>query len=95
LKMIITKFFGALRHVAGVGELTLNVKGGISVEKMLKKIAAELPALRQSLKDKVAEELKSNALIVVNGREISALDGLETKLKDGDELILIPVVHGG
>ena len=93
--MIITKFFGALRHVAGVGELTLNVKGGISVEKMLKKIAAELPALRQSLKDKVAEELKSNALIVVNGREISALDGLETKLKDGDELILIPVVHGG
>jgi molybdopterin synthase sulfur carrier subunit len=93
--MIITKFFGALRHVAGVGELALNVKGSISVEKMLKKIAIELPALKQSLKNKMTEELKSNALIVVNGREISALDGLETKLKDGDELILIPVVHGG
>jgi len=34
-------------------------------------------------------------LILVNGREISVLNGLETKLKDGDEISLIPVVHGG
>ena len=62
---------------------------------MLKEIARELPALKQSLNDQKSEELKSNALIMVNGREISVLDGLETKLKDGDELVLIPVVHGG
>jgi molybdopterin converting factor small subunit len=62
---------------------------------MLKEITRELPALNQSLNDQKPEELKTNALILVNGKEISVLDGVETKLKDGDELVLVPVVHGG
>jgi molybdopterin converting factor small subunit len=33
--------------------------------------------------------------MLVNGKEIGVLKGLETKLKDGDELVLVPVVHGG
>jgi molybdopterin converting factor small subunit len=31
----------------------------------------------------------------VNGREISVLNGLDTILKDGDEVVFVPVVHGG
>jgi len=93
--MILTRFLGALRHVTGVSEIAVNIEDNISIMEMLKEIARELPALKQSLNDQKSEELKSNALIMVNGREISVLDGLETKLKDGDELVLIPVVHGG
>ena len=93
--MITTRFLGALRHVAGAGEIILNVKDDISIAEMLKEITRELPALNQSLNDQKHEELKTNALILVNGKEISVLDGLETKLKDGDELVLVPVVHGG
>jgi molybdopterin synthase sulfur carrier subunit len=93
--MITTKFFGAFRHVVGAGEITLNIKGAISVEEMLKEIARELPAFKHGLNDQKPEELRSNALILVNGREISVLDGLETKLKDGDDLVLVPIVHGG
>ena len=37
----------------------------------------------------------SNFIILVNGREISVLSGLETKLKSGDEVAIIPVSHGG
>ena len=95
MKMIITKFLGALRHAAGAGEITLNVKEGISIAEMLKELVKELPALKHGLNDQRPEELKTNALILVNGTEISVLDGLETKLKDGDELVLVPVVHGG
>jgi len=95
LKMIITRFLGAFRHAAGAGEITLNVEDAISIAEMLKEIARELPALKQSLNDQRPEEIKTNALILVNGTEISVLNGLETKLKDGDELVLVPVVHGG
>jgi len=95
LKMIITRFLGAFRHVAGAGEITLNVKDDISIAEMLKEIVRELPALKHGLNDQKPEELKTNALILVNGREISVLNGLETTLKDGDELVLVPVVHGG
>ena len=41
------------------------------------------------------EDPKSNALILLNGKEISVLNGLQTKVKDGDEVVFVPVVHGG
>jgi molybdopterin converting factor small subunit len=31
----------------------------------------------------------------VNGKEISVLQGLETVIKDGDEVVFVPVLHGG
>jgi molybdopterin converting factor small subunit len=39
--------------------------------------------------------MKTNALILVNDREISVLNGLDTKLDDGDEIVFVPVIHGG
>ncbi|MEM0384966.1 MAG: MoaD/ThiS family protein [Nitrososphaeria archaeon] len=38
---------------------------------------------------------RSNTLILVNGVEISALNGLDTKVNEGDVITLIPVTHGG
>ncbi len=34
-------------------------------------------------------------LIIINGREVNTLKGLETKVKDGDLVAFIPVTHGG
>jgi molybdopterin synthase sulfur carrier subunit len=33
--------------------------------------------------------------IVVNGRDIGFLKGMETELQDGDEVLLLPLVGGG
>ena len=41
------------------------------------------------------EDPRPNTLILVNGKEISVLNGLETILKDGDEIVFIPVLHAG
>jgi len=38
---------------------------------------------------------RPNALIFVNKQEISALDGLNTKIEENDKLVFIPVSHGG
>jgi molybdopterin converting factor small subunit len=37
----------------------------------------------------------SNFIILVNGREISVLSGVETILHGGDKVTIIPVSHGG
>ena len=37
----------------------------------------------------------ANLLIAVNGIDSSALDGLDTKLKDNDVISVIPIIHGG
>lgn len=92
---ITVKFVGALRHFSGTGELALGCKGCISMRELMNKIIKELPKLKRSLIDQQLEDPRSNALMLVNGREISVLDGLETKLKDGDEIVLVPFVHGG
>jgi MoaD family protein len=91
---ITVKFIGALRHASGVDELTLDCKD-VSIRELMDEITKATPALRRSLIDQQLEDPRPNALILVNGREISVLDGLETSLKDGDEIVLVPVVHGG
>ena len=37
----------------------------------------------------------SKKVLIVNGREITYLDGLETRLRDGDVVAFIPPVAGG
>ena len=92
---ITVKFIGALRRVSGVDEIALDCKGDISIRELMKEITKEVPALKRSLIDQQLEDPRPNALILVNDREISVLNGLETNLKDGDEMVLVPVVHGG
>jgi MoaD family protein len=94
--MVITvKFIGALRHVTGAGEFALDCKGNVSIRELISKITKKLPALTQSLIDQQLEDPRPNVLILVNGREISVLNGLDTITQDGNEVVLIPVVHGG
>jgi molybdopterin synthase sulfur carrier subunit len=92
---ITVKFLGVLRHISGADELALNIKGALSIKELTNEIVREMPALKPSLIQQQLEDLRSNALILVNGREISVLNGLETNLKDGDEIVFVPVVHGG
>ena len=89
------KFIGALRHLSGKTQLTVNFKEGISIKELVTEISQEMPALEKTFSDQQLNDSRSNSLILVNGREISVLNGLETKLNDGDEIVFVPVVHGG
>jgi len=51
--------------------------------------------LRQLILDGDSADPRPNALIMVSGREIGTLDGLDTKLRETDELSLLPIAHGG
>ncbi len=88
-------FIGALRHISGKTQLTINLQNNSSVKELLSKLTQEFPSLEKTFTDHQLNDSTSNALILVNGREISVLNGLETKLNDGDEIVFVPVVHGG
>ncbi len=92
---VTVKFIGALRHAVGTEKLVLSGLEGFSVKKLLEEVTSNCVSLRKTLINPHLEDPRTNALILVNSREISVLDGLETELKDGDEVVLIPVVHGG
>jgi len=67
-----------------------------TVRDVIKALAESLPAdAQRMLIDPDLNDPRPNALILLNGREINVLEGLETTISDGDEVTLIPVAHGG
>jgi len=94
--MVMTvRFIGALRNTSGKDKLIVPVREDLTLKQFIKKIVEELPELKRALIDPELEDPRPNALILVNGKEISVLKGLETMLRDGDEIVLVPVLHGG
>jgi len=89
------KFIGALRHLSGKKQFTVNYQEILSIKQLLQKICQEFPELVHTFSDQELNDSRSNSLILINGKEISVLNGLETKLDDGDEIVFVPVVHGG
>jgi molybdopterin converting factor small subunit len=62
---------------------------------LIETLSEKTPFLKKTWGDMQLIDSRSNSLVLINGREISVLSGLETKLSDGDEVVFIPVVHGG
>ena len=89
------KFIGAMRHLSGKTQFVVTFQDGISIKELVYKISQEMPELKRIFSDQELNDSRSNSLILVNGREISVLNGYETKLNDGDEIVFVPVVHGG
>lgn len=89
------KFLGSLRNISRKSKITLNFEAPISLREAVKRIIEELPTLQKALIDQELGDPRPNSLILVNGKEISTLKGLETVLRDGDNVVFIPVLHGG
>ncbi|MEM2214056.1 MAG: ubiquitin-like small modifier protein 1 [Candidatus Nezhaarchaeales archaeon] len=88
------KFFALIREVTGVKEVEEEVEDGVTVRKLLEKLCEKMPKKFQNFIFN-GREVSKNLIILVNRKGIRELDGLETKLKDGDEVALLPPVSGG
>jgi len=90
------KFLGVFRQFSGRNRVLLKLEKPATVRKAIEKLTEDLsPAFKRALVDPELEDPRPNALILVNGKEISVLHGLETEVEDGDEIVLVPVSHGG
>ena len=72
-------------------EITLE---GETVGAVLKLLSEEYPDTRKALFDE-QNELRAFINVFVNDENIRDLEGFDSALKDGDELILIPAIAGG
>lgn len=89
------RLLGVFRGVTGKSEMNLKLDQA-TVRSVVQTIAKSLSnEARGLLIDAELNDPRPNALILLNGKEISVLKGLETEVKEGDEVTLIPVSHGG
>lgn len=86
---------GALRHHAGRGKLLVTVMDRVSVLSLIRELEEKHGIPKGLLLEDGREGIRRNLLVLVNGREISVLEGVATRLIAGDRLTLLPVSHGG
>jgi len=92
------RFFTSLRELTGKREQTLKFQDGepVTVDKVLKRLAERYgKGFVEYAYDRKTGEVKGFLQFLVNGRSVSTLNGLDTKLADGDVLAIIPPVGGG
>jgi molybdopterin synthase sulfur carrier subunit len=90
------KFLGVFRQFSGRNWILVKLRKTASVGEVIEKLTEHFSSeFKRALVDPELEDPRPNALVLVNGKEISVLRGLETKVEDGDEIVLVPVSHGG
>ncbi len=66
-----------------------------SLRSVIKELAAFNERLRELILDEETGTLKGNAMLVLNGTHTDLLAGMDTLIKSGDRLLLIPYLAGG
>lgn len=89
------RLLGVFRGLSGKSQLSLELKQG-TVRNVIETVSKSLSSeARRLLIDPELNDPRPNALILLNGKEINVLNGLETEVQEGDNLTIIPVSHGG
>jgi molybdopterin synthase sulfur carrier subunit len=82
----------ALRQVTG-GTTRVRVEAS-DVATALQELEAACPALKPMLRDE-AGTLRPRVSVYINDRHVRYLQGMETRLQEGDEVYVMPIVMGG
>jgi molybdopterin synthase sulfur carrier subunit len=88
------QIFATLRQVVGAKEIEVDVASGDTLRTVLQKLAARHPALGEKLLD-AEGNLRSSIHVLINGRSVRYLDGLDSSIREDDRLSLFPAVGGG
>ena len=73
---------------------TVNADSATTIAEAVQQLEQQFPGMRERLLDDTGQ-LRRFVNIYVNGEDIRFLDGLNTAIKPGDELSIVPAVAGG
>jgi len=92
---VTVKFFTTLREIVGKKEEQIELSRSITVETLLRQLAK---THGKDFEDYVYDELgnvRGHLQFLVNGKSITALQGFRTKLRERDQIAILPPVGGG
>ena len=83
------RFLGSLRPTNASGEIVLELPVNSKMIDIIDSISNDYPEVAVALRH------PARNLIMVDGIEVGNIEGLETGISDGSEVVLVPVTHGG
>lgn len=91
--MIEAKLYATFRAIAD-GNKSVEIEGASTVRDALDQLVVLYPGLREVFFDDEGA-VRSYVAVMVNGRDIRHLDGLDSVIEDGATLDIFPPVAGG
>ena len=97
MTQIKVRFFTVLREITGKKEETvMTEEQKITLQSILNLLSKKYgPPFRNYIYDSRTNNVKSFLQFLVNGKSAKTIQGLQTQIKDGDVLAIIPPVGGG
>ena len=91
--MLDIQLYATLRPIAGRRKVRLDL-GETTVGKALEELTEKYPKLQDAIFDH-GGAVRSNVMIMVEGRDIRHLSGLETRVTNESAMDIFPPVAGG
>lgn len=92
---VTVKFFTTLREIVGKKEEKIELGSASTVDGLLRFLSQKYG---KEFKDYIYDELgnvRGHLQFLINGKSVTTLQGLKTKLKEGDQIAILPPVGGG
>jgi molybdopterin synthase sulfur carrier subunit len=87
------KAFASFKDILGK-EKDVDVKEGSSVGALLEDLSSKNTKLKDAIFDETGQ-LRDYVILMKNRKSIEHMEGLNTKLSEGDEVAILPPVAGG
>jgi len=88
-------FFSILTDITEIEELTFPVDIDSNIRNLLEQLTLKFGEKFEELIFKNSTDLSKYVLITINGKDIRTLKGLQTILKQDDEIFFVPAIAGG
>lgn len=86
----------SFKRILGAGDVEIDLPEGATIRELLTRMVERWgDALSPHLFKEGTEELFPHIVLMVNGRTIQFLKGMETELHEGDVVLLFPPAAGG
>jgi len=92
---ITVHYISLVKSYTNKSQEDINLHGEAKLSDLLGKIAEQYGKSFTEVYDPAKKEMKSTFVAMVNGVLMDQLSGIETKLKDGDSVILMSLMTGG
>ena len=90
---MLVKFFATYRQIAGCKSCDVPAPG--SVLALMELLSERWPEFRELVLNEDGTDKGDDVIIMVNGRHIDHLDGVNTPLTEDDYVAVTPLVAGG
>jgi MoaD family protein len=91
------EYLGHIRHMLGSErEEEVEIEDDALVADLLKLLSDRYgDPFKKAVYEPSSKDVKANFMATVNGYLLNQLNGLKTRLRQGDHIVLMPVISGG